>query len=71
MGKRVLITTTCDVCGFTELAEENTRGSSGARWIREYGNNMFFHSEDCYKAWLRKQGRLSDLKKFEESIWVG
>lgn len=31
---------------------------------------LFFHDEECYKNWLRKQGREAEVKEFEEAVWM-
>ena len=32
--------------------------------------NVFFCSSDCFKAWLRKQGRLKEIEEFDKSVWT-
>lgn len=31
---------------------------------------LFFHDGACYKDWLRKQGRIEEVKAFENTVWV-
>lgn len=31
---------------------------------------LFFHDDDCYKEWLRKQGRVEEVEVFEKAVWV-
>jgi hypothetical protein len=31
---------------------------------------LFFHDGECYKAWLRTQDRLDEVKRFENAVWI-
>jgi len=31
---------------------------------------LFFCNRECYKEWLRKQGRLTEIEKFNKAKWV-
>jgi len=31
---------------------------------------LFFHDDDCYKNWLRSQGRMAELEEFENAVWM-
>ena len=33
-------------------------------------NYLFFDKSDCYKEWLRLQGRLKDLENFKNAVYV-
>ena len=32
---------------------------------------QFWHSSECYRDWLRRQGRYEDLRRFDETPWMG
>jgi len=34
------------------------------------GQHLFFHDHNCYKDWLRRQGRLEEVEAFEKAVWV-
>ena len=31
---------------------------------------LFFHSEHCYKEWLRLQDRLKEIENLEKGYWI-
>lgn len=86
MSATVRWTTTCTGCGKVEekelkLTEDNWQDYDWGPgcpedWLQVSHDEktdthfLFFHSDDCYKTWLRGQGRLEEIKAFDETIWL-
>ena len=84
MGLKAKWTCTCDFCGKVnevELTPEQEQGSSyydiwgpgwPEGWLQCHEDDKFiFHcSSQCVKDDLRKQGKLEELKRFENTVWV-
>lgn len=68
MGIEIKIT--CDGCGlvaYQDIEEQGPEVYLPDDWITvEDTNNhwLYFHSDDCYTSWIKRENRLDDLKNY-------
>ena len=65
----------CDGCGLTVNQDINEQGSEvylPNNWltVEEDGKWLYFHSDKCYKDWLRKQGKIDEIEEYENGEWI-
>ena len=63
----------CDNCGLTINQDINEQGSEiylPNNWLTVEDNDswLYFHSNECYREWLKKQDRLDDIWDYENSV---
>ena len=63
----------CDECRLTvnqNIDEEGPEVYLPDNWltVEDNGSWLYFHSRECHKEWLRKQGRLDDIQDYENLV---